>query len=251
MLDDTLLESFAKEFYGYGDYNGPYWFIGMEEGGGGTCDEVQGRLDAWNTEGRRHELEDLAGFHKAIGQTNYFTCPVSLQTTWKALIRILLSGSGAAYSVPDIKKYQKCELGRWEKRTVLSELLPLPSQSTKHWRYNCWSKLPQLKSKKAYMAHYLPTRKEHIRQRIATYKPQLVVFYGLAFKPHWEEIADSPFIDVTEPGFAVAITQHTIYALVKHPAAFGVSTAYFDGVGMEVAKRLGAKLTPWTVAPVP
>lgn len=31
-------------FYGYGNYQADYWFVGMEEGGGDTFDKVSKRL---------------------------------------------------------------------------------------------------------------------------------------------------------------------------------------------------------------
>ena len=31
-FDDLLLDEFAHKFYGYGNYGGQFWFIGMEEG---------------------------------------------------------------------------------------------------------------------------------------------------------------------------------------------------------------------------
>jgi hypothetical protein len=34
LFDDQLLERFMCTFYGYGNYRGAYWFVGMEEGGG-------------------------------------------------------------------------------------------------------------------------------------------------------------------------------------------------------------------------
>ncbi|BAY34333.1 hypothetical protein NIES2107_62380 [Nostoc carneum NIES-2107] len=33
-FDDELLEKIIETFYGYGNYQGNYWFIGMEEAGG-------------------------------------------------------------------------------------------------------------------------------------------------------------------------------------------------------------------------
>jgi hypothetical protein len=42
--NDQLLSHFMQTFYGYGNYQGDYWFIGMEEGGGDTWAEVQQRL---------------------------------------------------------------------------------------------------------------------------------------------------------------------------------------------------------------
>ena len=44
MLNDRLLNDFISSFFGYGNYRGDCWFIGMEEGGGGTLDEVSRRF---------------------------------------------------------------------------------------------------------------------------------------------------------------------------------------------------------------
>jgi hypothetical protein len=56
MIDDILLEEFINNFYGYGNYHGKYWFIGMEEGGGNSIEEINRRLASWNTRGRRYGL---------------------------------------------------------------------------------------------------------------------------------------------------------------------------------------------------
>ena len=60
-FDDQLLGEFVQNFYGYGDYSGQFWFIGMEEGGGNSFAEVVKRLDTWARRGRR-ELEDVAEY---------------------------------------------------------------------------------------------------------------------------------------------------------------------------------------------
>ena len=41
MFDDELLQAYIDTFYGFGKYEGKYWFIGMEEGGGGTFEEIE------------------------------------------------------------------------------------------------------------------------------------------------------------------------------------------------------------------
>jgi len=43
-LDETLLAEFIRTFYGYGDYQGPYWCGGMEEGGGNTLADIRRRI---------------------------------------------------------------------------------------------------------------------------------------------------------------------------------------------------------------
>ncbi|MFL7892770.1 MAG: hypothetical protein AB8I56_11970, partial [Anaerolineales bacterium] len=66
MFNDTLLEDFINRFFGYGNFKGKYWFIGMEEGGGNSLEEINRRLDAWDMRGRR-EVEDVADYHRAFG----------------------------------------------------------------------------------------------------------------------------------------------------------------------------------------
>lgn len=57
-FDDELLLAYMDGFYGYGNYQAPYWFVGMEEGGGDSSADVSSRLKIWNERGRQ-ELEDL------------------------------------------------------------------------------------------------------------------------------------------------------------------------------------------------
>ena len=68
-FDDLLLDEFAHKFYGYGNYGGQFWFIGMEEGGGDSFAEVAKRLEAWALRGRR-EIDDVAEYLAAIGITH-------------------------------------------------------------------------------------------------------------------------------------------------------------------------------------
>jgi hypothetical protein len=56
-LDESLLQEFMSNFYGYGNYAAPYWFIGMEEGGGDTIEEITRRLTVWDQRGRRGDHE--------------------------------------------------------------------------------------------------------------------------------------------------------------------------------------------------
>ena len=43
-LDDSVIEAYIKGFYGQGRYQAPYWFIGMEFGGGTSVDEIVSRI---------------------------------------------------------------------------------------------------------------------------------------------------------------------------------------------------------------
>lgn len=93
-LDEQLLDTFANTFYGYGNEEADYWFVGMEEGGGNSYEEINCRLLTWKQRGQ-NELELVHTFHQDIGMgmEKFFQNPPKDQHTWSRLIRILLSAS--------------------------------------------------------------------------------------------------------------------------------------------------------------
>ncbi len=152
LFNDQLLNEFVENFYGYGDYNGQFWFIGMEEGGGNSFSEIDNRLNAWTLRGK-HELEDLAQYHAEIGLTDWFNDNPKLQSTWNKLIRILLSSKGQFPTTEEVREYQKILLGKLSGDNCLSNLLPLPSPSTKQWLYAQHCQLPYLRDRSTYRTH--------------------------------------------------------------------------------------------------
>ncbi|MEA3335851.1 MAG: hypothetical protein U9R25_08055 [Chloroflexota bacterium] len=129
LFDDQLLDEFAHQFYGYGNYSGQYWFVGMEEGGGNSFEKVNRRLNTWAHRGKR-ELEDVAGYHQAIGITDLFSEKPKIQRTWGKLIRIVLSSQGITPTTERVRAYQRAVLGRPNGETCLVELFSLPSPLT-------------------------------------------------------------------------------------------------------------------------
>lgn len=239
-FDDGLLETFAKTFYGYGDYNGPYWFIGMEEGGGDSFENVNKRLSEWNKRGKQ-ELEDVAEFHRAIGIGELFNDSPKLQPTWNKLIRILLSAKGQEYiQTEDVREYQRTLLGKAAKgENCLIELFPLPSPSTNHWIYAQHSKLAQLINRPTYKEHYINTRTNHVRERIDQYRPGVVVFYGITYLDYWQRIVTNPTcsFDQTRKPY-LARRDGTLFVVTDHPAALGLESEYFQNVGKRIASEL-------------
>ena len=71
VFDDQLLQDFMNGFYGYGNYSGGYWFVGMEEGGGNSFENIDKRLKDWDRRDRC-EIEDIADYHAEIGAGQYF-----------------------------------------------------------------------------------------------------------------------------------------------------------------------------------
>jgi hypothetical protein len=95
MLNDQLLEAFIRGFYGFGNYQARYWFVGMEEGGGNTQEAISKQLEIWDRWGRK-ELIDVAEYAREMGITRWYGDTAKLQPTWKHLIRIFLTAEGAA-----------------------------------------------------------------------------------------------------------------------------------------------------------
>jgi predicted RNase H-like nuclease len=79
MIDETRLNDFMHRFYGYGSWDAPLWFVGMEEGGGNTLEELELRLKAWDGS---DDLADLKDFHAHLGGTNWFSSRPKIQSTW-------------------------------------------------------------------------------------------------------------------------------------------------------------------------
>ncbi len=229
-LDDPFLEHFLTTFYGSGNYHGDYWFIGMEEGGGNTLERVKKRLDTWQKLGEK-ELVDLYDFHIGINYPEYFHDPVKLQRTWMQQARIILATKGKPTTVDHVKTYQRDIIGRKDSETCLLELLPLPSPSTSVWHYDQWSNLPFLRDRKTYIKYCIPRRCEHIRSQIMAYRPKLVVFFGKSYSPYWQQISGNNVKFRDRGKFLFGNSIGTIFIIANHPAARGVTNAYYAGIG--------------------
>jgi hypothetical protein len=246
MFDDQVLESYINTFYGYGNYRGRWWFVGMEEGGGTTIEHCKNRIMKWKARGR-NELDDLQGFHSAIALKEpwvkrHFAEQPKIQTTWGKLIRIVLAAEGRPTSLDDVKIYQRDQLGRSTNNNCLLELLPLPSPSTGHWVYEGHSALPQIQARQEYKEYYAPRRAEHIRERVEEYRPPVVVFYSVNwwYRQWWQKIAGVDFAEerIGSDLLLIGNDMHTVYAITKHPAAKGITNDYFHQVGRRIAARL-------------
>lgn len=237
-IDDALLTEFADTFLGYGNPAAPYWFVGMEEGGGDTAAEIALRLSVWERRGKR-AFEDLAPYSRAVGVGQWFGERPKLQSTWSKLVRLLLSAEGRGCSTEDVRSFQRDELGRPDGDTALTELLPLPSPSTSDWIYGEHSGLGHLASREAYRAHYAERRADRIGRLIREHRPPLVVFYGKSYLPWWERVAGRAFRQDDGCGALRADAEGTTYLAMPHPVAMGVSNADFERAGRSIAEGPG------------
>ena len=173
MLDDLLLEKFMNQFYGYGNLSCQLWFIGMEEGGGKSENEIAKRLLAWDARGRR-VVEDLAEYHQAIGISELFEPKLKkIQRTWGKLIRSILAVLNIEPSRESIHSYQIDYWARSNGVSCLLELFPLPSPNNKDWRYDEISRLPILLDRASYQASVIRHRIEGLKNLLKLYKATL------------------------------------------------------------------------------
>jgi len=235
-FDDQLLDEFAHNFYGYGNYNGQFWFVGMEEGGGNSFAEIAKRLSVWAKRGKR-ELEDVAEYHIDIGLSHLFSERPTIQLTWGKLVRILLSSNGIAPTTEQVREYQRTSLGRLTGDNCLAELLPLPSPSTGRWLYAQHSQLPYLVNRERYKQACLVPRIAHLRQRINEHRPKAVIFYSFSYREHWQEIAGVDF-SLESDEMYIGRRESSLFVITRHPAAKGITSEYFHQVGKVISAEL-------------
>ena len=236
-LDDRLLSDYMSTFYGYGNYAGDWWLVGMEEGGGNSDAEVATRLRLWGERGRK-ELEDVDMFSSSPDLAKWFTPRPPLQSTWRGLIRLILSAEGRHTDTETTRVYQGTELGRVGSNNCILELMPLPSQSVGHWIYGEHSALPELQTRQKYVEHIAPIRVAHLRRRIQDHKPKVVIFYSRKYQAWWEQLAGAKFSAAVEPGIQTLHTQGTLFVMTAHPVYRGVKPQYFIDAGKAVADAL-------------
>jgi hypothetical protein len=65
----------------------------------------------------------------------------------------------------------------------------------------------------------------------------VVVFYGMGYEYSWREIADFEFTAASE-GVLIGTNSQTVFAIVKHPVARGLTKEYFHNIGRLIAEKL-------------
>jgi hypothetical protein len=237
MLNQEILSDFMNSFLGYGDFDADTWFIGMEEGGGDSVQEVETRIGTWANRGKR-VLEDCAEYHHAIRAGHLFTPPVKrAQPTWDWLMRAQLRSEGKPYDVTASKMMQSERWLRRGSRTCGLELLPLPSPKTSEWRYKRFSNDPILRDRNTYSTEMLPIRKAKIKKEIYKHKPRNVVFYSKKYLAHWQDIVGAGFNALGDLQFSKQ--GDTSFFCTMHPTApikgAGKKKAYWEQIGALLA----------------
>ena len=191
-------EQAAQRWFGYGRWEAPYWFIGMEQGG----NDDHSSYEAWLRLGGT-ELIDCRAHHlhpEFPGLARWHTGDrPATQSTWRRLIQLLLAYNGRRTDLEAVRRYQRDEWGSLEGETAVVEVSALHS--------------PNLSGMVDRTAHR-EQRISALHSRIVEYQPDFAVMYGLGYRDLYARIAGSMF-----DGSGFARSGKTLCVLVEHPTA--------------------------------
>jgi hypothetical protein len=197
LIKEKTLQHWIDHFYGYGSWEANVWFIGYEEPGGDLPEEVAEKLDYFldahsNATGPTlcdlRELYKRAGFRTDGPRSERFNTlfdyrfgpDAIINGVWKNLVGFACGFNDS--QAPDPLEYQRQSFASLTTRKEASiQLMPLPSPHAHAWYY-AWLDLPQssfLRSRRKYEETVYPSRINAILSNIVTYKPAVVLMYGL------------------------------------------------------------------------
>lgn len=217
-----LIQERIKNFWGYGNLDGDVWFIGMEEGGDGSLPKLMRRYEATSNGEVFDIYDDMRGDKDHMA---WFEENASPQRTYRRLIYLLLYIKTKKAPTPDeILQYQIKHFGRKKNDHAVLELMPMACRTMHEndWVYRELD-IDGFASKKEYLKKYVPERVERLRGLIIKHKPKLVIFYSTVYRKYWSLIPSVPFQEVLKSNLYVAKDDHTVYAVVPHSVAHGMS----------------------------
>ncbi len=222
-----MIKAYSKQFFGYGRWDAPVWFVGLEEAGNGTPDDLRARLAAWDRRGRR-ELEDAPAFYPACGQNQWHGPDATWQRTWRQLMRMSFLARSEPVGEDALLEYQKHTLGAFAGNVCLTELSPLPAPGLSQWPYADNENLPDwMRRRDTFLQAVLPGRIATLREKIATHHPRAVIFYFWKERQHAEAVAGGEFQLLLHGDACGALRDElfglsrsgTQYFITGHPAA--------------------------------
>lgn len=249
MLYREKLEAYINNFYGFGNWNSGFWFIGMEEGGGKEEPEVKKRLGSWYNYST--DLIDNKAHHQRIGITKFFD-QGTLQTTWAKLIRLKMSIEGKISGNlnddrENIRLVQKKSWGQKDSDNALLDLFPLPSPGIGDWLYGTkqCTDIEYLRERKTYRDTLKEIRIQYIRDKINTHLPKVVVFYSTSYILYWNEIIQGDFRSEKQANAFVQnknvmrwlFKNGTCFVLMPQPSA-ARANSFWNDAGNEIRKHL-------------
>ncbi|MBZ9731542.1 hypothetical protein LB467_17795 [Salegentibacter sp. JZCK2] len=247
MINAAKLENYINTFFGYGNWNATYWFIGIEENGGYSPEDVNLRIDSWEKYGT--ELIDCKRHHVNIGLKRFFTEGLR-QKTWWGLIRLRNTIEGKEISTETIRSVQKENWGQIKSSNLLIDLFPLPSPSVELWNYRNWYTnewdnlgLTYLKTREKYFEKISKKRIKRLKEKLNKHKPRVVIFYASSLIHFWEEVMGKSFKKEGEKYkigryyIRLLQTQNTLFVQIPQTSVIR-NNEWFISVGAIIRERM-------------
>jgi len=171
----------VASFKGYGNPDGKYWFIGLEEGFSPEDESSRDRelrreiriREGWS------DLEDIHQARESLGVTRKGRSPMYAGSpAWRGMSIIALKANGDHDwdSRSHYTRYKEQLLARLDGETFLTELYPLPS---KNHKLESWPYVGSYVDRVKYEKEILPTRRDLINRVMVGRTPEIVFCYGL------------------------------------------------------------------------
>lgn len=233
-FEEKLLKR-IETFWGYGNINSDYWFIGMEEGLGDDDDDFINRINNTFDKQVVDAVDGMCGVKDAL---KWFQGSIPLQNTWKILIRIKLIIDGIEnVNVIDMKSYQKDKFARSTSDHCTLELMPLPSKSIskKDWFYDKY-KIGILKDRDYYLEQVKPQRIKNLTVLLNKILPKVVIFYSFNYLEDWKKIIPGTINKIAEN---IYFFENEIkYFVIPHPCMHGMSSSGWNKIGKIIKDKI-------------
>ncbi len=184
---DLTLQEATKiaGFLGYGNPAAPVWFVGYEEGLGNMSDD-----EATENLRARGNFNSVMDLHEAHLQLLEKGKPIDIEIdppstqVWRFMAKIMLARKGCKdwQTSKAAKQYVMNELGREDGDIFLTELSPIPTGKNSDTRW-----MTELLKCYPYIKDVIEARKAELRDRAKKSPPRLVICYGEAKRPQFEE----------------------------------------------------------------
>jgi len=186
-MDEEQLLRYCLRFFGYGQPNALWAYIGMEEWGCREIGEAIARLNAWHALGEPMPAVNLLEFHNQLYPVVGPIAAVGPNQTWEFLIRIRLAAEGEEPTPEAIHEYPNNQLGNENGSNSLLEFMPLPCPSIRAWPWPKWCNVEATKT--AYVRRLAPTRILGLQNIVnQQHNPRVVIFYGKSYHNCWLQI---------------------------------------------------------------
>lgn len=265
MLNEERTAYYIDNFFGYGNWDSDFWFVGMEEGGGNVLNLVRNKVDAFFNDGESHlALVDNYDFqvNKVGSPWNNEALrflgprpnnqPVSLQNYWSKKIKILLGVNNLPINNESIRQYQSNHWGRihpeqYSLKHAVIELMPLPSPGTGLWYYTNWTShftgnhCPPLATRQHYYSLTRTRRVNMFKNKVNELKPKLVVLSGAGHDNEYNAIAGTHnWRTKIFDNFSCHFFHNdsTLFVKTMAPNTRGLTNTYWEEVTFEIRNTI-------------